>query len=350
MLKNIRVKEARPTTVSSSTDRGLYKLVSRTGLKKTVRPLYYALENFIAAGAAKKNKDLKDLYKNQRCFILGNGVSLNEIDISKLADEWTFGCGCLYLHKDIGKLNLKFFVATYAVRESSRGNVGRYLDHFSTIEKTFSNPETIFFVRAINKELFQRHNILRRRRVYYLKPKQPLPAEQAVKEPIDLTKRSGLLPGSMSSMLTTAVYMGFKEIYLCGCGYTYEPQQVYHFYDYDPVLTAADRIQDPSVDPRPFFPLSIPEGKRKEMINEFAEKEGLEVYRSWPEGSYEKVIFVSRRPLEEEYEIFARIAKLNGVKIYNVVPDGFKSAVFEKVTWPEIAGLVDSSRQSLKPN
>ncbi|MBT3391264.1 MAG: DUF115 domain-containing protein [Chloroflexi bacterium] len=40
---------------------------------------------------------LKDAYKGERCFIIGNGPSLKQTDVSKLKDEFTFGMNRIYL-------------------------------------------------------------------------------------------------------------------------------------------------------------------------------------------------------------------------------------------------------------
>ncbi|MBN1669029.1 MAG: DUF115 domain-containing protein [Anaerolineales bacterium] len=40
---------------------------------------------------------LKDQYRGQRCFIIGNGPSLKHTDISKLKGEYTFGMNRIYL-------------------------------------------------------------------------------------------------------------------------------------------------------------------------------------------------------------------------------------------------------------
>lgn len=41
--------------------------------------------------------EFKDLHKGQRCFIIGNGPSLNQTDVSKLHGEYTFGMNRIYL-------------------------------------------------------------------------------------------------------------------------------------------------------------------------------------------------------------------------------------------------------------
>lgn len=39
----------------------------------------------------------KDIHKGERCFIIGNGPSLNKTDVSKLRNEYTFGMNRIYL-------------------------------------------------------------------------------------------------------------------------------------------------------------------------------------------------------------------------------------------------------------
>ena len=41
--------------------------------------------------------DLKDKYRGQRAFIIGNGPSLNKTNLTKLKDEFTFGLNRIYL-------------------------------------------------------------------------------------------------------------------------------------------------------------------------------------------------------------------------------------------------------------
>jgi hypothetical protein len=41
--------------------------------------------------------DLKNAYKGERCFIIGNGPSLKQTDLSRLQGEYTFGMNRIYL-------------------------------------------------------------------------------------------------------------------------------------------------------------------------------------------------------------------------------------------------------------
>ncbi|MEN8172255.1 MAG: 6-hydroxymethylpterin diphosphokinase MptE-like protein [Chloroflexota bacterium] len=54
---------------------------------------------------------LKDKYKGERCFIIGNGPSLKNTDISKLNKEYTFGMNRIYLAFDDWGFSTSFLVS-----------------------------------------------------------------------------------------------------------------------------------------------------------------------------------------------------------------------------------------------
>lgn len=53
---------------------------------------------------------LKDKYRGERCFIIGNGPSLKDTDVSKLKDEYTFGMNRIYLAFDDWGFQTSFLV------------------------------------------------------------------------------------------------------------------------------------------------------------------------------------------------------------------------------------------------
>jgi hypothetical protein len=54
---------------------------------------------------------LKDKYRGERCFIMGNGPSLRDTDISKLMDEYTFGMNRVYLAFEDWGFHTNFLVS-----------------------------------------------------------------------------------------------------------------------------------------------------------------------------------------------------------------------------------------------
>jgi hypothetical protein len=58
----------------------------------------------------RKLSAMKDRHQGDRCFIIGNGPSLNKTDISKLKDEYTFGMNRIYLAFDDWGFTTSFLV------------------------------------------------------------------------------------------------------------------------------------------------------------------------------------------------------------------------------------------------
>jgi glycosyltransferase involved in cell wall biosynthesis len=89
----------------------------------------------------------KNLHKGKRCFILGNGPSLNDIDLSLLKDEITFGTNRIYLsgfvpnyYVCVNPLVLKQFEGEIDALDTTKFISGVNLDT-SLREPVFSSPE-----------------------------------------------------------------------------------------------------------------------------------------------------------------------------------------------------------------
>jgi len=54
---------------------------------------------------------LKEQYRGERCFVIGNGPSLRRTDVSKLKDEFTFGMNRVYLAFDEWGFQTSFLVS-----------------------------------------------------------------------------------------------------------------------------------------------------------------------------------------------------------------------------------------------
>jgi hypothetical protein len=82
-------------------------------LKPTARAWYDGLSRLPETPAAyfhpwrlesiKRLRTYKDIHRGQRCFIIGNGPSLNQLDLTLLKNEYTFGMNRIYLgFQDMG--------------------------------------------------------------------------------------------------------------------------------------------------------------------------------------------------------------------------------------------------------
>ena len=293
----------------------------------------------------KRNTVLRDSYRGERAFLLLTGESLQQIDISKLQEECTFGVGLIFLHDDVEKINLTFYMDAEPSKSfkpsnpswwpkshlGPLGNEGIEV-FYRELDKRFGN-RTILILPSDNHKHIEKHSIFQHKSVYYIKGKKHLrvPKKISYRTIPDLTRRSISGGGAVFFSILIMMYMGFKEIYLCGAGYTYEPLCWLHFYD------------------NFVFPKSM--GREKAEIE--AKKAINSMYRthsSSPEyhGFFEKdgfyrSICVRRKDSDSnmnKHRILNDYVRSQGVKIYNIVPDGFKSPVYEKITWQEVEGKI----------
>lgn len=87
---------------------------------KEIKKLYDSCEKncavfgayYFPVTSAEKNKleSLKDMYAGKRCFIVGNGPSLNETDLGLLANEYTFGVNNIFFMTEKNGFRPSFYV------------------------------------------------------------------------------------------------------------------------------------------------------------------------------------------------------------------------------------------------
>lgn len=63
---------------------------------------------FFGEGSDERVKRYKDRHKGERCFILGTGPSLNQVDLAKIKDEFTIGVNGIY--KIAEEIDLDYFI------------------------------------------------------------------------------------------------------------------------------------------------------------------------------------------------------------------------------------------------
>lgn len=86
----------------------------RSLLSCSSRPLYWQSKRGLRA--------FKDKHAGQRCFIIGNGPSLNKMDLSLLRDEVTFGLNRIYLLFDRMGFDTTYYVSVnpYVIEQSAQ--------------------------------------------------------------------------------------------------------------------------------------------------------------------------------------------------------------------------------------
>lgn len=320
-------------------------------IKDLLRPGYYFCKDIFdlpGKKRLKKNIVLNEMYRSKRAFLLLTGESLKQIDINKLKYEYTFGAGFIFLHKDIKETNLTFYMDIDPSKTFRAGLPQWPVSHlgplgtegivtfYKEIDERLGN-KTILILNSDNYKYIKTNNLFKDRIKYYVKGKKDLHVVERVPYKIiaDLTKRSISGGGAAFFSILIMMYMGFKEIYLCGAGYTYEPMYEFHFYD-NLVFSKRMRREKAEIEAR----------KAIDSINK-KHSSNLEYCGLFEKDDLYRSVYTRRMDYvpnnRDKHRILNNYAKSQGVKIYNIVPNGFESPIYEKISWQELESEVLSN-------
>ncbi|MFT4155387.1 6-hydroxymethylpterin diphosphokinase MptE-like protein [Parafilimonas sp.] len=175
--------------------------------KVRVKDLPHLIEWRLNGRKAKTNKDkirsFHNIHKGRRCFIVANGPSLKQTDLSLLKDEITIGMNRIYLSSAQNG-----FIPTYIVVHDIPVQLMQFTKDFDDLKlpkffnwnarKHFTLKENITFIRSDYTPKFSE----------------------------DLTKTSWGGHSVTNICIQLAYYMGFNEVYLVGKDHNYEQKGV----------------------------------------------------------------------------------------------------------------------------
>lgn len=157
-----------------------------------------------------KLKALHNRFEGKRCFILGNGPSLNKCDLGKLKDEYSFGVnGIFYKTLECGYRPTFYVVEDSHVMKDNVDQINDYDAPFKLFPIDYKhhikNRKNVIFFR-MNTGFYQETS-----------PNYCIPRFSA-----DCSKR--IYCGQSVTMinLQLAHYFGFEEVYLIGMDFDYK--------------------------------------------------------------------------------------------------------------------------------
>lgn len=181
------------------------KIVKRYIKVDLIRQAIYKVL-YINSKYAKRLKKFKNIHKNERCFIIGNGPSLKIEDLERLKDEITFGTNRIF-----NIFNETDWRPTYyCIQDFSLMNqISREIDNIKAKEKFLS----------INAKWKYRLRFNENTNYFFLNTKRYYPNMPNFSKDIahEICEGFTVTYGAMQ----IAMYMGFKEIYLLGVDFNY---------------------------------------------------------------------------------------------------------------------------------
>ncbi len=272
------LKREHSNRVMTPRERSALRRFERVGLRSLFYAWYRATRKPVEALEPYRN-----LHEGQRCFFLGGGPSLKEIDPAPLRDEVTFGVNGVFLIDDW----LGFAPTYYAVDDFLV-----YHDRFQDIKDAVIDS-ACFFPVQFSCHGFDRPNHHYVRMLYELDESGNWPAFS--KDASRIVWYGGTVT---YFCLQLAWYMGFQEVVLLGMDHSYtRPPDL---------VVRGDQWTSTSADPNHFHPDYFGPGMR------------------WHDPRTER--------MEKAYAVARRVFESDGRRIVNASVGG-KLEVFDRVDY-----------------
>lgn len=155
-------------------------------------PLYFSIKN-------KRNlQKFHNIHTGKRCFIVANGPSLKETDLSLLKGEITIGMNRIYLLEKING-----FKPTYLVSVDIPVQLKQFFNEYNSVDT----------IKFYNWNI--RHKFSKQDNLMFIK------GSFSSRFSFDITKNVGNSKSVTYSCLQLAYYMGFNEVILIGKDHSY---------------------------------------------------------------------------------------------------------------------------------
>lgn len=167
----------------------------------------------------KRNEKFKNIHKGKRCFIIGNGPSVNRVDFSSLKNEVVFTVNQLSRRSDFAELcsdchiwaDERFFTI-----DEKRPEDMELLDAMKKVRVGEKKP-TVFY-KTSAYDMVKKFRLDEYLDIYYF-------SEMGFKDiscgiDFDFCKSVPEFSTVVHYAILLAVYMGFEDIYLLGCDCT----------------------------------------------------------------------------------------------------------------------------------
>lgn len=231
----------------------------------------------------KKNACLKNIFQGQRCFIIGNGPSLNLMDLEIMKNEITMSCN--------GSIDL--FEKTVWRPTCFFGGDSQFLSEKLINKNAWDNllGKVRFVFTTLRSSLYKEYD-LGYQNLYFLDLRRK---RETIEFSEDICEKTFDAGTTLYAMIQVAVYMGISKIYLIGVDFSFKNQ-----IDLEGKLTINMNLSD-----------------------------HMREIKQNSEGIYAVDVMLNGYRYALEY------AKKNNIKIYNATRGG-KLEVFERVDFNDL--------------
>ncbi|MBU1145313.1 MAG: DUF115 domain-containing protein [Firmicutes bacterium] len=228
-----------------------------------------------------KNNVLKHKYKNQRCFILATGPSLNKVDLDLLNGEVTIGVNSIWQHYDFTKWEPEVICYVHPIETEYQKSDSwkKYFSEFQLISK-----KSTLLTRLREKKIIETQQLFPLDRTKFISFGKELHRVRNVN--FDLTRN---IPSSKTVGVTaiiTAVYMGCNPIYLLGFDHDWLTQRgsTTHFFKKEDALIEEEVGSTIHGDYDFYCREAVTVWKAYKVLKKALDKMGIEILNASPDS------------------------------------------------------------------
>lgn len=184
----------------------------------------------------RENRPLMGRHAGEHCWIIGNGPSIREQDLTLLRDDHTFVVNRFIHHDRAEEIDPTY----YCITDPQFGTGAWGTDFVDEVEERL--PNVALFLTMDGERLCRERAILQEHTRFVIHPNQQM--HFGYDRDIDLTRGVPGAENVTKAALAVAVYMGFEEIRLLGIdGNGLLLTEDSHFYGNDPNPTDQVRLE-----------------------------------------------------------------------------------------------------------
>lgn len=248
-----------------------------------------------------KNLELKDLHKGKKCFLVGSGPSIADIDLSRLKDEYSFVGSEFDKHPQFASLNPKYYIITDSAYFDEDG-AEYWPERFKAKNNSISATTTIL-VNLGAKDFIEKKKMFKNHRFYYIGTNGIFSTYFDFN--IDLDKFVPMPKNTILLCLLSAIYMGFEEIYLLGCEHNFLSHRIEPG---KPIASFTHSYEDE---------LSKLDTTNDEIVKKYLAKKDITM-------TYEDTAAQILQLFKNYRLLYGKVKKLKpNVKIYNTTPNSY---------------------------
>lgn len=237
----------------------------------------------------RKNRKFRNRYKGERCFIVGNGPSIRQQDLSLLANEYVFTVNYFPKSDQYPQVKSNFHVMMDpAIFDFDKDFGEEKRKQILKVNQEGISP--VCFVQYVAKPAIEKYGLHEELKLQYVNC--GISMYEHFSRRFDLEK---VCPGFSNVVLYAAmiaIYMGFREIYFIGCDMTgYEQISVtmgkqvdLHAYKMDEKEKKMIEKAHEQMDAEAFFEGFFHMFMEYRLMNEFSAKHRVHLYNATKGG------------------------------------------------------------------